>query len=221
MKFFCIAFHKSGTSSMHAWFQQAGFRAFHYPKRVMGVNYVQRIRPVIDDNDRILDILSPVINTYDGHSDAPWAGLYPELLSRLPEAKFILIRRDPEAWWESLARDWQLDWLNRRISAYEWIQYRRHLELDPHALITRRNRDTFIKAYRSHVEMAAKTIPSDRLLSFDLQDPDKGARLSEFSGLEKIIEFPHRLPVSSSKPLKTAWRALRRRFIGSDLTTDL
>ena len=220
MKLFCIAIHKSGTSSMHAWFQQAGLSAFHYPKRVKGVNYVTKIRPVIDNNERILDVLSPVINAYDGHSDAPWAGLYPELVQRIPDARFILIRRDPEAWWESLARDWQLDWLDRRLSAYEWVQYRRYLEIDPHTLLTRKHRDLFIKAYRSHLEMVPSLVPRARLLSFDLKDKDKSERLSEFAGLNRQVEFPHRLPVSDSKSLKKGWRALKRRFVGSDLTTD-
>lgn len=220
MKYFCVSLHKSGTSSMHAWFQQAGLKAFHYPKRVEGKNYIPAIRPVINDNDRILDVLDPVIRAYDGHSDAPWAGLYEQLLQRLPEARFILIRRDPEAWWESLARDWQIDWLSRRLSAYEWIHYRKHLALDPAGLITRKDKDHFIAAYRQHQDAVLSAIPADKLLSFDLLDRDKGAKLSEFVRLKELVEFPHRMPVSSSKPIKQAYRAIKRRFIGSDLTTD-
>lgn len=220
VKYFCVSLHKSGTSSMHAWFLQAGLTAFHYPKRVGGKNYVSEIRPVIDDNERILDVLTPVIAAYDGHSDAPWAGLYEQLLRRRDDARFILIRRDPEAWWESLARDWQIDWLSRRISAYEWIHYRKHLKLDPTRLITRKDRDLFIHAYRQHQIAVTQTIPAGRLLSFDLLDQDKGERLSEFANLRHVVEFPHRLPVSSDKPLKKAYRAIKRRFVGSDLTTD-
>ncbi|MFT3670962.1 sulfotransferase [Aestuariivirga sp.] len=221
MKYFCVSLHKSGTSSVHAWFLEAGIKALHYPKRVGGKNYVTEIRPVIDDNERIVDILTPVIDTYDGHSDAPWAGLYEEILRRRDDARFILIRRDPEAWWESLARHWQIDWLARRISAYEWIHYRKHLRLDPYRLITRKDRDLFIDAYRQHEQAVMQTIPAGRLLSFNLLDQDKGERLSEFTDLKRVVQFPHRKPVSSEKPLKKTYRAIKRRFLGSDLTTDV
>jgi len=81
----------------------------------------------LDDNREIIRVLSPIINAYDAHSDAPWPGLYRELATAYPKARFILIRRDPESWWESLARDWQIDWVARRLTAFEWVQYRRTL----------------------------------------------------------------------------------------------
>ena len=179
-KTFCIAFHKSGTSSMHAWFERAGMTSLHYPKHVGGLNYARLIRPVIDDNGEIIRVLSPVIAAHDAHSDAPWPGLYPELARTYPQSRFILLRRDPENWWESLARDWQIDLVARRMTAFEWVQYRRTLELPPQALITRRHKDHFIKAYRRHMADVEQALPSDRLLSLDLIDPRKDEKLADF-----------------------------------------
>lgn len=216
-KIFCIAFHKSGTSSMHAWFERAGLKSLHYPKHVDGLNYARLIRPVIDDNHEILRVLSPIIASHDAHSDAPWPGLYRELALVYPQARFILIRRDPESWWESLALDWQIDWVARRLTAFEWVQYRRTLELAPSALITRRHKDQFIKSYRRHMADVAQALPADRLLSFALDDQAKSEKLARFFRLQAEVPFPHQAPTSASRPLKKTLRTLRRRIFGSDL----
>lgn len=219
-KTFCIAFHKSGTSSMHAWFERAGMASLHYPKHVDGLNYAKLIRPVIDDSHQIIRVLAPVIAAYDAHSDAPWPGLYPELASAYPQARFILIRRDPESWWESLALDWQIDWVARRLTAFEWVQYRRTLALSPATLITRRHKDHFIKAYRRHLVEVAQMLPPERLLAFDLTDVAKDEKLAAFFALPAPVPFPHQAPSSAARPLKKTWRTLKRRIFGSDLTAD-
>lgn len=219
-KIFCLAFHKSGTSSMHAWFERAGLRSLHYPKHVAGENYARLIRPVMDDNRKIIRALSPVISAYDAHSDAPWPGLYLELAKKYPRARFILIRRDPEIWWDSLARDWQIDWVARRLTAFEWVQYRNTLKLSPETLITRRHKDHFLNAYRLHLANVSQYLPPHRLLTVDLEDGHKDEKLSRYLGLENVIPFPHTMPASANRPLKKAWRTLRRRIFGSDLTTD-
>ena len=199
-RIFCIAFHKSGTSSMHAWFERAGMSSLHYPKHVGGLNYATRIRPVLDDNREIIRVLSPIINAYDTHSDAPWPGLYRELAIAYPKARFILIRRDPESWWETLARDWLIDWVARRLTAFEWVQYRRTLDLDPATLITRRYKDRFITAYRHHLMEVAEMLPPRRLLSFDLVDPGKAEKLASLLKLHALVPFPHPVP-SIPEPL--------------------
>lgn len=217
MKAFCISFHKSGTSSLHAWFGHAGFSSLHYPKHVHGVNHVLRVLPVIHDNDLALDALAPLICAFDAHSDAPWPGLYPELACRQQDARFVLLRREPDEWWESLARDWQIDWIARRMSAYEWLQYRRTLPLHPRTLITRRHRDQFIAAYRAHYARAQQDISPARLLAMDIDDPQKSEKLSAFFGLRDEIPFPHCMPASQAKPWIKSLRSLRRRMFGSDL----
>jgi hypothetical protein len=200
MKAISLAFHKSGTSSLHAWFENAGFKSLHYPKHVAGVNYVERIRPVIADNTKIIDALSPVITAFDAHTDAPWPGLYLELAQSFPQARFIMIERDAEEWWESLARDWQLDWVGRYLATFEWVQYRRTLALAPSTLITRKHRSLFIDAYRRHLREVKENLPTPQLCWLRLSDRNNGDRLSEFFCLPEAVPFPHRLPVSNAKP---------------------
>lgn len=217
-KIFSLSFHKSGTTSLHQFFLANGVRSLHYPKTVNGVNYAKAVAEVADDPEAVLARLLPVIDAYDAHCDAPWGGLAPELVKAFPDARFVLLTRDPEQWWDSLARHWRLGSFGRYLSAFEYVQYRRYMPAERGRLYTRADKDHFIAAIRRQVAEVQKIVPPDRLLTVDLADPDKARKLAEFLGFKGGVTFPHLPPVSAGKPLKRLYRTIRRRLFGSDLT---
>jgi hypothetical protein len=217
-KIFSLSFHKSGTTSLHNYLRLQGVSSLHYPKRVGGVNYAREIAPVADDPQAVLSRLMPVIEAYDAHCDAPWAGLAPELVAAFPTARFVLITRDPGQWWESLAKHWRLDLCGRYLSAFEYIQYRRYMDADRNRAYTRADKDVFISAIQKHAAEIVRIVPADRLLVCDLSDTDKAQQLAKFLELREDFEFPHLPPTSAGKPLKRLYRTFRRRLFGSDLT---
>ena len=217
-KIFSLSFHKSGTTSLHNYLRLQGVRSLHYPKKVGGVNYAREIAPVADDPQAVLSHLMPVIEAYDAHCDAPWGGLAPELVAAFPTAHFVLLTRDPEEWWESLAKHWRLDLCGRYLSAFEYIQYHRYMDADRNRVYTRADKDMFISAIQKHAAEIVRIVPADRLLVCDLSDSDKAQRLAKFLELREDVEFPHLPPSSARKPLKRLYRTFRRRLFGSDLT---
>ncbi|NNJ75121.1 MAG: hypothetical protein HKP56_08165 [Anderseniella sp.] len=99
-KVFVVALHKSGTSSLHDFAVRAGLKSSHSPAVDNGVNYEKRILPHIDDHAAILNVMAPVIERYDVHGDIPWSGLYRAAQKSYPDARFVLMERDADQWWE-------------------------------------------------------------------------------------------------------------------------
>lgn len=217
-KIFSLSLHKSGTTSLHQFFQANGLRSLHYPKKFGGVNYAHAIADVVDDPRMVVERLTPVIDAYDAHCDAPWGGLAPELMNLFPSARFVLVTRDPEQWWESLAKHWRLDLCGRYLSAFEYVQYRRYMKAERNRLYTRADKDMFISAIRQQVVHVKDVVPACRLVTVDLSDPDKARKLSDFLGFSGSVAFQHMMPSSANKPLKRFRETIRRRFFGSDLT---
>lgn len=217
-KIFSLSFHKSGTTSLHNYLRLQGVSSLHYPKKIDGVNYVHEVAPVADDPQAVLSRLMPVIEAYDAHCDAPWAGLAPELVAAFPTARFVLLTRDPGQWWESLAKHWRLDLCGRYLSAFEYIQYRPYMDADRNRVYTRADKDMFISAIQKHSAEVVRIVPADRLLVCDLSDTDKAQRLAKFLGLREDIEFPHLPPSSAKKPFKRLYWIFRRRLFGSGLS---
>ena len=189
-KIFSLSFHKSGTTSLHNYLRLQGINSLHYPKKVGGINYAHKIAPVVDDPQAVLSRIMPVIEAYDAHCDAPWGGLAPELFAAFPAATFVLITRDPQQWWESLAKHWRLDLSGRYLSAFEYVQYRRYMDADRNRIYTRADKDMFIPAIQKHAAEIVRIVPADRLLVCDLSDSDKAQRLAKFLGLREDVEFP-------------------------------
>lgn len=190
-KYFSLSFQRSGTKSLNHALASAGIKSLHFPQLVDGKNYQRIVAPAWDRPNDVLDMLMPLIDAYDGHSDVPWPGLYSEIMARFPDSRFILVTRDAEIWWRSLSRHWSLNFVGRKLSPFERIQYRKYLSCDPRIVFGSKHKDVFVKAYMQHIEAVRRDIPPEKLLIFDLLDAEKENRLQAFLRSAQIPEFPH------------------------------
>ncbi|KAK9779754.1 hypothetical protein SCAR479_03361 [Seiridium cardinale] len=55
------------------------------------------------DRARLMKTLQEVIGGFVGCSDCPMIHFLPELMELYPDAKVVLVTRDPERWWQSFA----------------------------------------------------------------------------------------------------------------------
>jgi hypothetical protein len=154
----------------------------------------------------VLDMLMPVIEAYDGHTDVPWPGLYNEIFARVPDSRFILVTRDAESWWRSLARHWSLDIVGRKLSPFERIQYRKYLSCDPRIVFGLKHKEILVNAYAQHIEAVKRDIPPEKLLSIDLVDSEKEDKLQEFLRSARRPEFP---PLGNQKDRNQPKRVVR------------
>lgn len=88
MKVFCIGFNKTGTTSLHEYFEQAGLSSSHDP------GYQANTR-TMDEAE-----LRAYLDAYDAFSDGERANV-PRLLELYPDAKFVLNTRGLKSWLES------------------------------------------------------------------------------------------------------------------------
>lgn len=204
-KIFCVSFHKSGTTSLHRFMQEAHIASRHYPRDHDGLVLRHQCQPSMPGHE-ILDILQPVLDSHDCHSDAPWPGLLPEILARYPDAKIILLTRDPEDWWRSLAHHWRLSFVPCVLNQYEQIQYRDYLS--GKTIVRLADKPIMIDAYRRHIENVRRLVPQGQLLEARLDDVQLGTKLSHFIGLERVQEFPRVQNKTASLP----WLLVARRY---------
>lgn len=208
-KVFCVSFHKSGTTSLHRFLVDAGLTSRHYPRDHAGMMLRSQCKPGMSGFE-IMDILKPVLDAYQCHSDAPWPGLVPEILQRYPDAQIILLTRDPEEWWKSLARHWRLKFVPCALSHFEQIQYRDYLGRKK--LISLNDREVIIDAYKRHIQTVRELVPPDQLFEASLSDPALGEKLSQFLGLKPARPFPQVQNKTAAQPVlmlaRRYWRFL-------------
>lgn len=88
-----VGFQKTGTSSLRDALRTLGYR--------VGDNNHQVLWPYLHGNmGRVLRKLKQ----FDAVEDNPWPLMYKDLDALVPGSKFILTVRDPERWFESVAR---------------------------------------------------------------------------------------------------------------------
>jgi hypothetical protein len=98
-KVFCVGFHKTGTSSLHAALDHLGYRCVGYDHfRDMAE------RPSVT-REEVLARAIPLMQEFDAAKDSPWPVLYKELDAAYPGSKFIHVERDPQSWINSAVRD--------------------------------------------------------------------------------------------------------------------
>ena len=167
----------------------AGLTSIHHPKNVNGVDWQRKLIPLRNSPDLVLDALRPVIDAASVHADVPWAGLYPQIAAAYPEAKFILVRRDPLEWFKSISHHWSLDLLKHRMTPFEYIQYAPYFGIETGRLFSLRDRDLFIDAFTTHERLVQEHLPAERLLAFNLGQEDSAQKLAAFAGLSATA-FP-------------------------------
>lgn len=169
-KVFCIGFHKTGTTSL-----AEALRILAY--RVTGPNGVKD--PDIARN--VQAMADALTQQFDAFQDNPWPLLYRRMDEKFPGSKFILTRRDTDAWIKSQVRHFG----RRETPMRRWIYG---------VGCPEGNEDTYVRRYETHnTEVLAyfKDRPGD-LLVMDLSKNDGWEKLCPFLGAEiPQVPFPH------------------------------
>jgi hypothetical protein len=158
-------FGRTGTASLKLALDQLGFGPSYHMSEVMAdpgaVPLWERAAEGHPDWDTILD-------GYQSTTDFPACTYWRELMEHYPDAKVILTVRDAESWYESV---------HATIMSRALVE---HLRQAPVATMFEtsvfshfgdgiHDRSAMVDAYERHVATVVATVPSDRLLAFDVK----------------------------------------------------
>ncbi len=160
---FCIGLSKTGTTSLTAALKTLGYRAKHFPIRMI------RYR------DGVLSYDRSIAARYDALSDLPIARFYRDLDRAFPGSKFILTVRQIDDWLDSCRRH---VWPGQLIRADTWFN---RLHRDMYDAIDY-DEQRFRNAYIRHVDDVHTYFEGreDDLLEFNVADGDSWPPLCTF-----------------------------------------
>lgn len=180
-KVFCIGFHKTGTTSLAVALKVLGYR-------VTGPNGTKDP----DIESKVHAMADRLSAQYDAFQDNPWPILYRQMDDKWPNAKFILTRREPDAWIRSQVKDFGL----RTTPMRQWIYG---------AGCPEGNEQRYLARYRQHNDDVLAYFaerPGD-LLILDLEDGIDWPDLCAFLGRPvPDTPFPHANKASLSRKIK-------------------
>jgi hypothetical protein len=174
--------HRTGTRSLAKYCETLGMKSIHWPW------WCEReISRHLDLQERIVDVLEPLIFSHDVFTDVPFPGLYRILDERFPKSRFILVTRDPRDWWRSLCRHWELEKGPHRLTPLEEVVYRQY-EPSNRPWITLEDADLIMAKFQTHTNEVQAFFANRRgkLLSVDLADEHIDTRISDFLGMERM-----------------------------------
>lgn len=183
-----LGMHRTGTRSLSRYLRRLGLKDIHWPwwcKR--------QISEHIDDPERIVDVLEPLLYKYDCFADVPFPGLYRELDRRFPNSRFILVRRNAIDWWRSICKHWELEKGAHRLDPLEEVLYRQYEPSDMY-LVTIDDEQLLISKFVKHSEevQAFFNDRADKLLIVDLEDDRINEKISEFLDMA-VQPYPHEI----------------------------
>lgn len=202
-KIFCISMQRSGTTSVGDWLESHGLVRSGSPAS----GRLQWTRQwFAGDYEAIFS--SPEFHRTDIFEDDPWwcPGFFKIVAERYPDAKFILLERDPDEWFDSLCHhsagrnpgwtDVHARIYRREADLQHLLQQQPDLQPDSWNLLSiLDHREHYKKVYQKHgEEVRAYFKPQPhRLFTGNLHDPDVFAKICAFSGLRMnpAIPVPH------------------------------
>lgn len=181
-RYFQVGFNRCGTSSLADLLERGGYRTIHHTFKRNGenVNLALAIERNIAEGRLPLDGFDGV----DAFTDAEYVGadrvlegnsFYKKIADLYPEIKFVLNIRRKDDWVQSRLR--KDDYATRFASA---------LDVDIDALPA-----IWFKTWDTHISEVLATIPEERMLVLDIDNPDNAA-ISTFFNLNSAIVFPRR-----------------------------
>ncbi len=164
-KVFCIGLSKTGTTSLTAALKQLGYRAKHFPIRM--VRY----------SDGVLSFDGSIVARYDALSDLPVARFYRQLDALFPGSWFILTTRQIDDWLDSCRRH---VWPGQFIRVDTWFN---RLHRDMYGAIDY-DEECFRRAYIRHVSGVHRYFEGREadLLEFSVTGGDSWEKLCRFLG---------------------------------------
>lgn len=174
MKVVVVSPYRSATQSTDALLKNLGYKTLHYGGHA------------VKARSNILDRVYNIIPNYDAFSDNPFPIMYEHFDTQYPDSKFILIKRDPDSWYNSiLAINTFLKKPN--IDPFERIFFEAYLDKVPKKFKDISYED-YILCYNRHIEAVENYFKDkDNLLVLDISDTKKGIKIADF--LDKDI-FP-------------------------------
>lgn len=211
-KIFCVSFQKVGTTSLHEFLLASGLTCCHGPHHVDGIDYMEKVGATDEDPAGVAKVLGPVIERFDAHCDVPWPGLYAVLAERYPNARFILMRRDLDAWWGSLSSHWSLRLFDHQLTPFEYVQYRPYLG-NGKRVVSLKDKARLLDAHEAHLEEVPRRLAGRQLLVLELEDPDKSAKLSSFLGLAVGVPYPHSKKSDITRKSRRMFKNIKKRLV--------
>ncbi len=177
MKIVVLSPYRSATQSTDEFLKFLGYNTVHHGF------YVTR------DTNNLLFEIKKESHKYDAFSDSPFPIMYEYFDKTYPGSKFILIKRTPESWYNSILRLHKQ--LNRTvIGPYEGTFFKHYLG-DLPELYADIPYEDYIFCYNRHIEAVEKYFKDkDNLLVLDINDMKKGSKIAKFLNKEPI-DFPH------------------------------
>ena len=146
--------------------------------------------------------------SFTAYEDAPWwfPGFYEDIYEWFPDAKFILMQRDSDAWFRSLVslKGGKTPGNTRRhCMIYDRMEeFNERLETDPSFIPSENQKDGlmrldhmhdhYVKIYETYnrnvIDFFEKSSP-DSLITTRLEDPDKWKVMGKFLGLQIDEEY--------------------------------
>jgi len=157
---FCIGWHKTGTSSL-------GHALVHLGYSVLGCR-LDMVHPL--RQGELYTVLG-LGGRFDALQDLPWAALFYELDQAFPGSRFILTKRDEQAWLSSALRHFD----SMHIPLHAWLYG---------AGVIRGNEELYLDRYRRHNREVMNYFANrqDNILVLDLARGDSWKELCGFLG---------------------------------------
>ena len=206
-KLFCLSMQRSGTTSTGDWLESHGLiRAGSPTSTRLGWSrlWFDGELDLIFDNEEFKD--AEILE------DDPWwfPAMYAQLAKRFPESRFILLDREPDAWFDSLCRHSggrNPGWSDIHAKVYnreqelkeierEAIEAAQHVsQTSPNLLSIVHHRKHYTDIYRNHTAEILKYFSAapTRLFYGKLADTKTFPSMMKFLGLKQdpYVEIPH------------------------------
>lgn len=177
MKIVVLSPYRSATQSTDKFLKSLGYKTVHYGGHA------------IKARSNVLSEIQRVSYKYDAFSDNPFPVMYEYFDTTYPGSKFILIKRTPESWYNSI-RSINKHLRKKLIDPFERTFFERYLDNVPN-LFEEIPYEDYILCYNRHIEAVEKYFKGkDNLLILNINDKNKGLKIAKFLG-KNPIDFPN------------------------------
>jgi hypothetical protein len=210
MKAVVVSLHRSATRSTVAHLQHLGLRTTHYITQDRKKEFRRAILGRETDLDHVFSVIAPALAGYDAAGDVPVPVLYRQFEAHYPEAKFLLVTRDPAGWAKSVREHIG----TRPFAAPEKVQYWQYFPNRPER-IGELTDDQLVAMYWEHTARVEAHFlgRSEKLGVFQIGEADTPQRIAAFLGIDSSKPFPHvRHDERKRTPLKRLAERIARRI---------
>ncbi|MBB5372795.1 sulfotransferase [Acidocella aromatica] len=183
-RIFNLSLHRSGTQSFADFCQRNGLKTLHWP----GIGFDLICRPALEtvDSEYVWYQYSKIIGGFDAVADIPAPVVFREAMTNYPDAKFVLILREPAEWVKSVRQHVNQREMDVLEKMQYWTAYGKNFgdyltlgDAELEALYRRFAQMVTDYARRRNVALGI----------FDLSDPELGQKLGAFLEVEGQKSF--------------------------------